>query len=191
MTTVADYLAKLAELHGLKHGDLAGKYSALKLEGVSTQDALRIIEEEVRGGMPTPDLEEDVGELSRPPKVTAVTAAGVDVDAFIKKAKAEAGEWITAAEVKEGDEFEVTGQGEVDDETFDRSYLVLPVRYSYADRKLRLGVRNVERIRRVLGPDTAQWVKQKIRVTVVETVKGLSKQRGVAVKRMILDGVQA
>ena len=116
-------------------------------------------------------------------------AVGVDVDTFIQAAQAEIGVWIRATEVVEGDEFEVTGFGEIDDETFDRSYLVLPVIYKGAERKLRLGVRNVERIKKKLGSDTAQWVKHKIKVTAVEIVPGLTKQRGIETKRMILDGV--
>ena len=117
------------------------------------------------------------------------TAAGVDVDQFIAAVQAETGIWIRASEVAEGDEFEVTGFGEIDDETFDRSYLVLPVRYKNEERKLRLGVRNAERIKKKLGSDTAGWVKKCIKVTAVELVPGLTKQRGVSTKRMILDGV--
>ena len=126
---------------------------------------------------------------SKPVEIKEV-AAGVDVDQFIAAAQAEIGVWIRATEVVEGDEFEVTGFGEIDDETFDRSYLVLPVLYKNAERKLRLGVRNVERIKKKLGSDTAQWMKKRIKVTAVEIVPGLTKQRGVETKRMILDGVE-
>ena len=117
------------------------------------------------------------------------SAAGVDVDQFIRDEQAETGVWIRTSEVQEGDEFEVTGFGEIDDETFDRSYLVLPVRYKNEERKLRLGVRNVERIKKKLGSDTARWVGHKVHVTAVEIVPGLTKQRGIETKRMILDGV--
>ena len=117
------------------------------------------------------------------------TAAGVDVDQFIAAAQAETGIWIRASEVSEGDEFEIAGPGEIDSETFDRSYLVLPVRYHNEDRKLRIGVRNAERIKKRLGSDTAEWVGCIIRVTAIEVVPGLTKQRGIETKRMILDGV--
>ena len=181
MTTVGDYLMKLAEQHGLKREDVVGKYQALRSEGMLVQDALRTIEKELRAALSTTELDEEIPESG--------PAGGVDVDAFLEAAKAEAGEWITASEVKEGDEFEVTGPGEVDTETFDRSYINIPVRYKGEDRKLRIGTKNAERIKAKLGPKTAAWVGKRIRVTVVEVVKGLSKKQGVEVKRMILDGV--
>jgi len=114
---------------------------------------------------------------------------GVNLDQFLEQARTEGGVWIRSAEVAEGDTLEVLGPGEVDDETFDRPYLVLPVRYKGEERRLRLGVRNVERIKRVLGSNTAGWTGKKIKVTAVEVVPGLTKQRGVETKRMILDGV--
>ena len=116
-------------------------------------------------------------------------AGGVDVDAFIHVAQAETGVWIRASEVEEGDIITVHGRGVIDDETFGRSYIVLPVIYRGEDRMLRIGVRNAERIRKVFGSDTTQWVGREIHVTAVEVVPGLSKQRGVEVRRMILDGV--
>ena len=138
----------------------------------------------IQSGMAVQVFEKKAEELKE-------TAAGVDVDQFIAAAQAETGIWIRASEVHEGDEFEITGFGEIDSETFEgKVYLVLPVRYKGQERKLRLGVQNVERIRKKLGSDTAQWVKCHIRVAAIEAVPGLSKQKGVEVKRMILDGVK-
>ena len=122
-------------------------------------------------------------------KIREGGAGGVDVDAFIASAQAETGVWIRADEVKEGDTFIVHGRGEIDSDTFDRSYLVLPVVYRDEERMLRIGVRNAERIRKAFGPNTTQWVGRDIKVTAVEIVPGLTKQRGVSTKRMILDGV--
>ena len=116
-------------------------------------------------------------------------AGGIDVDQFIAAAHAEMGVWIRAAEVQEGDTFIIHGRGTIDNETFDRPYIVLPVIYRDQERMLRIGVRNAERIRKVFGSNTTQWVGREIRVTAVEAVPGLSKQRGVEVRRMILDGV--
>ena len=181
MTTVADYLHKLSEQHGVGPDVLTERYVTFKQQGVATKDALKMIEDELRARLPVSSLEEELPE--------SAPAGGVDVDAFILAAKTEASEWITTAEIKEGDEFEVTGAGEVDDETFERSYVCVPVRFKGEDRKLRLGVKNVERIKKKLGSNTAQWVGKRIRVTVVETVKGLSKKHGIEVRRMILDGV--
>ena len=181
MTTVGDYLRKLAAAHEVDPANVVSHYSELKAQGMQTRDALRMIEDELRKGVPGTELAEELPES--PP------AGGIDVDAFIEAAKAEAGEWITAAEVKEGDEFEVMGAGETDDETFDRPYLCVPVKYKGQDRKLRIGAKNAERIRPKLGKYSATWVGKKIQVTVVEVVKGLSKKQGIEVKRMILDGV--
>ena len=181
MTTVADYLHKLAEQHGVGPDVLTERYVTFRQQGMATKDALKMVEDELRAQLPVSPLDEELPE--------SALAGGVDVDAFLKAAKIEAGEWITAAEVKEGDEFEVMGPGEVDAETFDRSYLCILVKYKNADRKLRIGTKNAERIRSKLGRYSAAWVGKKIRVTVVEIVKGLSKKQGVEVKRMILDGV--
>ena len=141
-----------------------------------------VARELISSGMAERVLEQEANAIKE-------VTVGINIDKFIAAAQAETGIWIKAAEVSEGDEFEVTGFGEVDDETFDRSYLVLPVRYKNEERKLRLGIRSVERIKKKLGSDTAQWTKRKIRVTAVEVVPGLTKQRGVETKRMILDGV--
>ena len=123
-------------------------------------------------------------------EATEAGAGGIDVDQFIAAAQAEAGVWIRASEVEEGDIFTVHGRGEIDNETFDRSYIVLPVIFRGEDRMLRVGVRNAERIRKIFGSNTTQWVGRNIRVTAVEVVAGLTKQRGVETKRMILDGVE-
>ena len=123
-------------------------------------------------------------------KIQEGGAGGVDVDAFIKAAKTETDVWIRADEVQEGDLFTIHGRGEVDSSTFDRPYLVLPVVYREEERMLRVGVRNAERIRKVFGPNTTQWVGRELKVTAVEVVPGLTKQRGVETKRMILDGVE-
>ena len=181
MTTVADYLRKLSKQHGVGPDVLTERYVTFKQQGMATKDALKMVEDELRAQLPVSPLEEKLPE--------SALAGGVDVDAFLKAAKAEASEWITASEVKEGNEFEVTGPGEVDAETFDRTYLNVPVKYKGEDRKLRIGTKNAERIKAKLGRYSAAWVGKKIRVTVVEVVKGLSKKQGVEVKRMILDGV--
>ena len=124
-----------------------------------------------------------------PEKIQEGGAGGVDVDAFIAAAQAEMGAWIRADEVQEGDLFTVHGRGEIDNETFDRPYLVLPVVYHDEERMLRIGVRNAERIRKMFGPNTTQWVGLELKVTAVELVPGLTKQRGIETKRMILDGI--
>ena len=122
-------------------------------------------------------------------EATGAGAGGIDVDEFIAVANAEIGVWIRAAEVQEGDTFIIHGRGTIDNETFDRPYIVLPVLYRDQERMLRIGVRNAERIRKTFGPNTTQWVGRELRVLAVEVVQGLSKQRGVEVRRMILDGV--
>ena len=127
--------------------------------------------------------------LEQEAKAIEEGAGGIDVDQFIKAAQDEAGAWIRAGEVQEGDTFTIHGRGTIDNETFDRPYIVLPVVYRDQERMLRIGVRSAERIRKVFGPNTTQWVGREIRVTAVEIVPGLSKQRGTEVRRMILDGV--
>ena len=123
------------------------------------------------------------------PAAVSEGAGGVDVNEFIRAAQAEEGEWIRTSEVLEGDKFIVHGRGEIDRTTFDRPYIVLPVIYHEQERMLRLGVRNAERLRKAFGSNTTQWVGREIRVTAIEPVPGLTKQRGVEVRRMILDGV--
>ena len=116
-------------------------------------------------------------------------AGGINVDQFIATAQAQAGAWIRAAEVQEGDIFIVHGRGVIDNETFDQPYIVLPVVYRDNERMLCINARNADRIRKVFGSNTTQWVGREIRVTAVNIVPVLTRRRGVEMKRIILDGV--
>ena len=198
VTTVGDYLRKLAGDYGMDVTALVDRYEKFRDEGSSREDALRQVEAEVKGQPAKEGLSKYLPADGRAPDelATELTArkeeefAKGDADEFVKRAKEEVGEWIRASELKEGDEMTVTGPGEVDHETFDRSYLCVPVRFKNVERKIRLGAKNVERIIRALGNSTMGWVGAKLRVTLVEVMPGLSKQRGVETKRAVLDGAK-
>ena len=177
----SEIIASLAKKLGVGIDDVEPRFKTLRAHGMPVLDAMDKVENELRQ-LGIFDREENGLPESAP-------LEGVNVDAFIEAARKETSEWITTSEVHEGDEFEVLGPGEIDDETFDRPYLCIPARYNNQERKLRLGVQNVERIRKKHGSNTADWVGKRIRVTVLELVKGLTKQRGVETRRMILDGV--
>ena len=177
----SEIVASLAKRFGVSVEDVEPRFKTLRENGMPVLDAVHEVENELRR-LGIPEREEKGLPESTP-------LGGVNVDEFIETARKETGEWITTSEAHEGDEFEILGPGEVDDETFDRPYLCIPVRYNDQERRLRLGVQNVERIRKKLGGNTADWIGKRIRVTVLELVKGLTKQRGIETKRMILDGV--
>lgn len=96
----------------------------------------------------------------------------VDVKEFLKTA---GGNWLSADDVVVGDQLEFLGSGAVDEETFDRAYLVMPVKLLRTGEKynVRLGPRNVSRIAETLGKDTENWVGDYAEVISIEQYKGL------------------
>ena len=121
---------------------------------------------------------------------TGTEQRGINVEEFLKESQATGAMFIRTSELEEGDEFEVLGPGEVDTETFDKPYIVLPVLYKGLERRLRLGPQNAARIRKKLGTTTAEWVGKKIRVLTLGPCPGLSRQRGERIVRAILEGVK-
>lgn len=97
----------------------------------------------------------------------------VDVKEYLKSA---GGNWLRADNVQVGDKLKITGAGEIDDKTFDRSYLVLPVvlMRTSEEFQLRLGPKNVNRITGSFKEtDTNKWVNRLLEVISIETFKGL------------------
>lgn len=66
----------------------------------------------------------------------------------------------------------------LDDETFDKAYVVLDGNYdpSGEECKVRLGVQNLERIANVLGDDETTWPGKKIVCIGTQTYPGLGTQ---------------
>lgn len=92
------------------------------------------------------------------------SSEGVDVEGFMKSE----GGWLTAGDVEEGDKIKILGSGEIDDETFDSSYLNVPVEHNGDQLNLRLGKRNTKRIVKEYGNNTQDWVGKKIQVVSIE-----------------------
>ena len=67
-----------------------------------------------------------------------------------------------------------------DDETFDKSYIVLNGIYDLSGEECnaRLGVQNVERVAEVLSDDETKWLGQKIQCIVHQSYPGLG-QKGI------------
>jgi hypothetical protein len=84
--------------------------------------------------------------------------------------------WLTAERVRVDDILEVVGEGEIDEETFTKPYLILPVRYEGEELWLRIGVRNARRLADAWGTDTARWVGKRIKVVALEEYPGLGRK---------------
>lgn len=95
------------------------------------------------------------------------------------------GPWIRAERVKVGDTVTIE-RVDLDDESFDRPYIVLDGVYDPTGEavKVRLGVKNVRRIAKSLGTDERRWVGQKIEVIDIEEYKGLG-QKGILWRGLI------
>lgn len=105
----------------------------------------------------------------------------VDVKQYLKEA---GGNWLRADNVQVGDKLKVTGSGGIDDKTFDRSYLVVPVvlMRTGEEFRLRLGPKNVNRIvESFKETDTGKWVNRFLEVISIETYKGLG-QKGILLR---------
>ena len=104
----------------------------------------------------------------------------VDVKEYLKEAS---GQWLRADNCQVGDKLEVLGAGEIDSETFDRSYLNIPVKVLRTGEKytFRMGTRNASRVVDVLGKNTEKWVGKQIEVFSIEHYKGLG-QKGIIVR---------
>ena len=187
-------MRRLASDYGTDPDTLVDVYERHRKEGMSTEEALKRVEAHVRGKPAKEGLAkylpaEPVAYDKQYEELGEEFAKG-DAEEFVRHAREELGAWIKTSELKEGDEMTVTGPGEIDSETFDRSYLCVPVRFNGVERKIRLGPKNVERIIKALGNSTMGWVGSRLCVTLVEVVPGLSKKRGVETKRAVLDGVK-
>jgi len=100
------------------------------------------------------------------------------IEEFLRKA---GGPWLRAVHVKTGDRLKILSEPVVDDQTFDRPYLVCDVLLQRTNEefKLRLSKTNVTRIAQTLG--TSSWKGKEIEVISVEEYPGL-KQRGILFK---------
>jgi len=106
----------------------------------------------------------------------------VDVEEYLKKA---GGQWLRADNVVIGDRLEVLDEGVIDDQSFDRAYLVLQVKLLRTGEQysLRLGPKNVKRIVDSWGgeKDTKKWVGRQLEVISIETYAGLG-QKGILLR---------
>jgi len=105
----------------------------------------------------------------------------VDVKQYLKES---GGNWLRADNVQVGDKLRILSAGDIDDKTFDRSYLVMPVVLMRTGENfsLRLGPKNVTRIAESFGEtDTGGWVNRLLEVISIETYKGLG-QKGVLLR---------
>ena len=106
----------------------------------------------------------------------------VDVEEYLKKA---GGNWLRADNVVVGDKLEILDEGIIDDQSFDRAYLVLQVRLlrTGEEYSLRLGPKNVKRIVESWGgeKDTKKWVGRQLEVISIETYAGLG-QKGILLR---------
>ncbi|MBW2672035.1 MAG: hypothetical protein JRD89_01300 [Deltaproteobacteria bacterium] len=90
-----------------------------------------------------------------------------------------AGNFLTAKNTRVG--ATVTIQSvRLDDETFDKSYIVVTGEYDETGEEcnVRLGVQNLKRIAEVLGDDEATWPGQKLKIIGYQDYPGLG-QRGI------------
>lgn len=162
MTTVGDYLRKLAEQFGEDPEELIEKYVEQRRLGAQQRDALKAIEEMVRARV----VEATSAALAEEELLEAEVQAekpAADIGKWIKSR-----EWLTADDVKCNDELEIISQAEIDTETFDAPQAVLKVKHGDRTVKLRLGKQNAQRIATDFGTtDTALWVGRKIFVDAV------------------------
>jgi len=105
----------------------------------------------------------------------------------IKKYKSEAGGlWVRADLVQVGDTVTIQKVG-LDPTTFDRPYVVVDGTFDRTGEaaKVRLGVKNVNRVSEVLGDEDEGWIGQKLKVISIESYPGLGR------KGILWTGVQA
>lgn len=128
------------------------------------------------------DLENTYG---LPEESTEVPAKqGLNADDYLKRAAS--GNWLTAELVNEGDRLVLLEGIREDSETFERPYIVAPVKLADEEYDLRLGVRNVKRLRDAFGPNMSKWVGREVEVAAIENYK----VRGAQQKGLILRGVK-
>ncbi len=91
--------------------------------------------------------------------------------------KESGGPWIRAENVTVGATVTIE-KVELDEQTFDRPYIVVTGVYDPTGEnvKVRLGVKNVQRIVETLGDDESKWIGHKLEVISIETYKGLGRK---------------
>jgi hypothetical protein len=100
------------------------------------------------------------------------------IEEFLKKA---GGPWLRADNVQVGDRLQILTEPVVDDQTFDRAYLVCDALLIRTGEqfKVRLSKTNVTRIAQTLG--TKSWKGKYIEVMSIENYPGL-RQKGILFK---------
>lgn len=111
------------------------------------------------------------------------------IDRFLKQAS---GNWVKADNCTAGDRLKITTEPMIDDETFDRPYLVCGVTLTRTseDYKLRMGSKNVTRIAETLGKDEKTWPGRFLEVVSIESYPGLSA-KGLLLRGLPQGPVQA
>lgn len=99
------------------------------------------------------------------------------IDKYLKQAS---GNWIKASNVQVGDQLQIEEPPTLDDQSFDKPYLVLEVTLKRTGEKynLRLGTKNVARIVETLGTSEQSWTGNLLEVLSIENYPGLG-QKGV------------
>jgi len=97
--------------------------------------------------------------------------------------------WLRADHVQVGDRLDILDEPVVDEESFDKPYLVMKVRLQRTGEEfnLRLGVRNVQRIAETLGRES--WRGHQLEVIAVEEYPGLGR-RGILFKGVKAERIQ-
>lgn len=98
----------------------------------------------------------------------------VDIKEYLRKS---GGNWLRAGNVQVGDKLQLLDDGFIDDQTFDRSYLVFNILLQRTGEqfKLRLGSQNVTRIAETLGNDSSKWKNGHLEVISIENYPGLGR----------------
>jgi hypothetical protein len=184
--TTRGRLVKLASKYGKTVAELQEKFLEQVDQGAGADGAILAIEDELKAeaqkakAAPAVTYEPQT-KIERLVEVSGRKARGVDVSGLLTGG----GMFLTADQVKEGDELVIVNAGEIDAETFDREYLVLPVTHAGKEWRLRLGPNNIKRLTEDFGSsDTYDWVHKKIRVAAIVEYKSLGS------KGMILSGVK-
>lgn len=175
-------LEQLAKSYGQQLKDIQPLYDQhLKEPDANPTTAFKRTKQEMVETFGHP--EETVPPIEKPKEAEAKPAQ-LDADDYLKRAST--GNWLTASMVNEGDRMTLLEGIREDAVTFERPYIIAPVRLGDDEYDLRLGVRNVKRLRDVFGPDVSKWVGRQIEVAVVQTYK----LRGAEQRGLILRGVK-
>lgn len=175
MVGIDEKLNEMAEVYGVKPEEVKATFRTYRDQGATEISAFKSTKR---------DLVNIYGMPEETPQINASVKQELNADDYL--ARVSKGDWISADSVSEGDKMTIMEGIYEDPDSYEKPYIIAPVKFEGEEYNLRLGVRNVRKLRDAFGPDIRKWPGREIEVVAIENYKIRGKDQ----KGLILRGVK-